>query len=217
MDIQLNIVIKNRIYREGIAAYFSTEKGIKTGVLSANASDALLKIKQSSPDIIVIDSYADELLANIRKIQLTKPQVKIILLLFIYEKEVVRRCVELGIQGIITNNDSLAELEQCIYSVSQGRLSYPCELASLLTNIKPIENRHRFDSLESELCLTCRQKNVLQLIAIGHSNKEIARKLNIQLPTVKNHVHQILERLNVKNRCEAAALYQQANRDVLKV
>lgn len=61
---------------------------------------------------------------------------------------------------------------------------------------------------EQAIDLTARQTRVLQLIASGFSNKEIARKLNIQTATVKNHVHQILERLKVKNRCAAASVYR---------
>lgn len=205
MDIHLSIVIKSRIYLEGIAEYFN--HACSHFIVSSkedSAVKAIGKIESHPPNVLVIDSSIEDFFLVIEHVKQNFPSVKVIALAFKEENSFLRQCVSCGVEGIVTEDDSLQELKNCISTVLKGRLSYPSEITYHF--VPCASNKNGVKNYGSQL--TSRQTKVLGLIVEGYSNKEIARKLGIQLATVKNHVHQILDRLNAKNRCEAAAVYR---------
>jgi len=110
-----------------------------------------------------------------------------------------------GIAGFVTSEASVAELVAAIESVARGEsLCSPSVVAALLRRLGSLARS--WAEADPTQPLTRREREILELIDEGLSNKQIAQRLRIELPTVKNHVHNILGKLGVRRRAEAAAL-----------
>ena len=204
MEIQLNLIIESRIYLEGITAYLEGDSAITVQKSFCSSATAFREMKQSDANVVVIDSHIKDAFPLVEFIKNEYTDTKVILMLFGEDNRIARTCLQAGAEGLITNSDGMQDLKNCIDIVHSGHLCYPAEFVNQLYSSSITLPR----DLPSPNLLTSRQIKVVELIANGHSNKEIARKLNIQLSTVKNHVHQILDRMHVRNRCEAAAVYR---------
>ncbi|MFT5277533.1 MAG: two-component system nitrate/nitrite response regulator NarL [Glaciecola sp.] len=208
MDIQLSLIIESRIYREGISNYINAKIDMAVTYTFSSATRAIRSVDQCFADIAIIDGSIRDALLLVNTIKDTHPKMKIILLIFSSEVSFPGKCIALGAEGIVTTTDGMEDLKACILTVYSGHLCYPQEMSALFSNrvarFPKVEDLRRFE----RPLLTQRQTVVMQLIGNGLSNKEIARKLNIELSTVKNHVHQILQRLHVKSRLEASAQFR---------
>lgn len=216
MDIQLSLIIECNIYRECITNALNTNCDMSVTHSFSSANQAIRSVDHCESDIILIDGNARDLSNLIDAIKETHPHIKTILLVNTLNSSIFEQYVSLGTEGVVTHSDSLPDLITCILSVHSGHLCYPKEMSRLLKGqfFKP-HTQDAGAAIERPL-LTRRQTIVMELIATGLSNKEIARQLNIELSTVKNHVHQILERLKVKSRLEASARFRvQPNRSSL--
>ncbi len=119
------------------------------------------------------------------------------------DQDSVIACAEAGIAGYATPNSSLAELVQTIRAAARGDFSCPPHIAAgLLRRLATVAPR---ELPAYQARLTLRECEIVSLIERGLSNKEIARRLGIQLATVKNHVHNILDKLGVARRADAVA------------
>ena len=118
------------------------------------------------------------------------------------ESEVIA-CAEAGAAGLVTLEGSLDDLEAMLESVGRGEtLCSPRVAAALLRRVAALADDH---AASGHARLTAREREIVQLVDRGLSNKEIARELQIELTTVKNHVHNILDKLHVRRRADAAA------------
>lgn len=205
--MKLSLVLESKIYRESISNHLNALHGMSVISSFALAVQATRNIDQCLADVVLIDGNADNVFQLISSIKDTHPNKKVVLLVFKHDS-LAEKYISMGVEGIVSNNDCLDDLKNCISTVHSGHLCYPNQVADLFQN-----NATRSQGLVNRMTfkrpiLTSRQTIVMQHIAKGLTNKEIARKLNIELSTVKNHVHQILERLQVKNRSQAAAQYR---------
>ncbi|WP_158770380.1 response regulator transcription factor [Paraglaciecola sp. L1A13] len=207
MDIELSLIIESRIYREVISSHLNSSKGIKVANTYSSSKQAIRTIDQCFTDIAIIDGSINDVLLLITTIKEVQPLTKIVLITSCFGMTLSGEYIALGVEGIITNSDGVDDLKNCIATVHSGHLCYPKEIANLFrSNISSVREIGT-QIYDGRPVLTRRQSIVMQLIAIGLSNKEIARRLNIEVSTVKNHVHQILERMHVKSRSEAVARY----------
>jgi two-component system nitrate/nitrite response regulator NarL len=111
---------------------------------------------------------------------------------------------EAGVVGYVTRHASLAELKDAVERAAAGETNLSSRMAlTILRHIARLATQHGNPALVPQL--TSRELEVAELIDEGLSNKEIARRLRIEVPTVKNHVHSILKKLRVTRRSEAAA------------
>ena len=116
---------------------------------------------------------------------------------------------EAGAAGYLLRSDPLVELVAVIGSVARGETRCsPRVAAALLRRVATLSHERRHQAEPTRL--TAREREVLQLVDDGLSNKQIARRLSIELRTVKNHVHHILEKFQVHRRAEAAARFRMA-------
>ena len=115
--------------------------------------------------------------------------------------------------GFVTCDNTLDELVDCVHSVLDGELSCSPRISSMLLRrvAQLARERSPYDGRELS-ALTPRQTRILQLLRMGQSNKQIARELGIELATVKNHVHNLLQRLQLRHRHEAASVLLPADR-----
>ncbi|TQV87736.1 response regulator transcription factor [Aliikangiella coralliicola] len=206
--IHIGVFSSVKIYQEGIVERLKQESGmaIVTPDL-AQYRKACLFLDQF--EILIIDNGYSHLAEFVQLTKQQKPGLKIIVLNLLDDDQSIIQCMEYGVDGIISKQESLADLMDCIQTVINNKKRYnPDAIQQLIGRFSHNNYTGEKKHLES---LTGRQKNVLELVEMGYSNKQIARTLGIEVATVKNHVHSILEKLEVSSRCEAAAFFRRQN------
>ncbi len=207
MTIGVVIICDIRIYREGIMQALGREAGINVVAAVADEREALAQLGGHLPDVVLLDMAMTGALRILERIHKATPAVKVLALTVTETRSDVNACAEAGVAEVLTREASMADLIASIYAALRGELHCsPRVGALLLERVAALAARtQKKTPIET---LTRRQLQVLTLLEAGHSNKEIAHTLSIEVATVKNHVHHILECLHVSNRGEAAALYR---------
>ncbi len=204
-SIRIKVISDVSLYREGIISQLKQFSDLDVqGISSAdlNACTDLI-----SATAILIDVSFPDLQLIIDGIRTQKLDTKIVVLNLFDQPSTVLECAQKGVEAFISKSDDIEELTRCIYQVIEGSYHYNSDITQLL--LKQINRSEQSAAQHHQLeLLTHRQSCVLQLLESGKSNKEIAKTLGIEVTTVKNHVHTILDKLQVHSRCEAAALFR---------
>jgi two-component system, NarL family, nitrate/nitrite response regulator NarL len=191
-----------RIYREGLCRVLAEEPAVRVLGTAAVLADAVVLLEDMSVDVMLFDVATGPTMAGLRQLARYE-HLRVIALGVVEDQDSVIACAEAGIAGYATPDSSLAELVQTIRAAARGDFSCPPHIAAgLLRRLAVAEPR---DLPAPQARLTLREREIVGLIDRGLSNKEIARRLGIQLATVKNHVHNILDKLGVTRRADAAA------------
>ena len=198
------IVCHVRMYREGLAAALAHDDRFEVALTAATAADAVDGIRTRQPDLALVDTATVDIGAAVQELRGAAPALPVVAIAVPETDERVVHCAEAGVAAIVTREGGLAELLDTLESVQRGELlCTPRVAASLLRRVGVLAaDRPPPGAAEA---LTTRERQVVRLIDDGLSNKEIARTLSIELATVKNHVHHILGKLQVRRRAEAAA------------
>lgn len=157
------------------------------------------------------DATAFDLLDEMR---ITHPQTKVLVMGVQEQPSVIIRYIEAGATGYILQNESVEEMVQKLQAAHEEKAIISPSMAAVmmerLAHLANLETPLAFtEARASQLDeLTSREEEVLQLITDGYTNQEIADELFIECGTVKNHVHNILRKLEVNNRHEAASIFQ---------
>jgi two-component system nitrate/nitrite response regulator NarL len=195
------------LYREGLAATLG-----RTGAISVvgSAADVAQGLEQwnalaEPADVILLDTIPADAELRIRTLLGELPDVPVLALTVPNRETEILAFAEAGIAGFVTLEASVAELVEAIESVARGEaLCSPSVAAALLLRLASLARSRT--TADPTGPLTAREREILALIDEGLSNKQIAQRLRIELPTVKNHVHHILVKLGAGRRAEAAAL-----------
>jgi DNA-binding NarL/FixJ family response regulator len=188
----------HRLLREAFAQLL--EPACEVVGVVADGRALLAAAAELRPDIVVLDIAMPQLngLDAARQLQRTMPAVKLIFLTVTEDPDVAAEAFQAGAAGYLLKNSAASELLQAIQEVAQGR-SYVTPLATrgLLNSFThPLESRKRTGELSP------RQREVLQLLAEGHTMKEIARILKITPRTVAFHKYSIMDALGAKSSAE---------------
>lgn len=205
MTVGVLIVCDVRLYGEGLMRVLLDHPDVDPVCVVRTSSEAVAGLTRVSSDVVLVDCSMASCVEVIRDIADSTPRAPILVygLSARAENEVVAYA-EAGAFGYVTRDSSLEDLVGCITAaaVGESRCS-PRVAASLMRSVRRLGAMRVADPRDT---LTRRESHVLDLISDGLSNKEIARQLNIEVSTVKNHVHNLLSKLNVCRRNEAAAL-----------
>lgn len=202
--ITVLIVADIRLYREGLAQVLERQEQFHVAGTAADAEGALARLRASCPQVVLVDMAMAESLATVRAITDLAPDVKVLALSVAETEGDVFACAEAGIAGYVPRHGSLTDLVAALDSVARGEALFsPRMAASLLRRVAALAAQQPDGSLQFHL--TPREREILRLLDEGLANKEIALRLGIEVATVKNHVHNILEKLQVHRRGEAAA------------
>jgi two-component system nitrate/nitrite response regulator NarL len=202
--IRVVVISDIRIYREGLARSLGDAESIAVAGTASAADEAMRLITAGKVDTALLDMTGDDSLALVRSIAALAPHVKIVALAMPDGDRHVIAGAEAGVAGYVTREASLDELVATVQSVANGEM--PCSArvaAALARRLASVVSARAADPSGE---LTAREREVLQLMGDGHSNKEIAQRLCIEVATVKNHVHNILGKLQVVRRGQAVAL-----------
>jgi two-component system, NarL family, nitrate/nitrite response regulator NarL len=202
MKTRIFIVGDIRFYREGLARCLAQTYDV-VGTASDNR-EALQDLSELQPDLVLVDMASLESLSTVRALVEFAEEVKVVAVAVPETAGHVLACAEAGISGYVSREASLGDLVGTIESVATGEtVCSPRIVASLFRRVASLAAERAPDSPRATL--TAREAEILDLIDQGLSNKEIAGRLFIEVATVKNHVHNILEKLHVHRRAEAAA------------
>jgi two-component system NarL family response regulator len=201
--IRVFIADDNRLLREGLAAMLIEIEDIHVVGMASSGMQALEHIKKLVPDIALVDIGMPDKdgLDVTQALHTDLPEVKVIILGMPDLTDEIMTCIEAGAAGYVLKEASFEYLVESIRLVQQGEsFCSPRMAASLFSRVAELV-RERIP--ESAVKLTPREVEVVNKIADGLSNKEIADKLFIEEQTVKNHIHNILDKLQLHNRLEA--------------
>lgn len=199
--IRVLIISDIRLYRDGLVHVLERDERI--GVVGArSAHDADATLAASPPDVALLDMAHPTAMSVMRDITSRFPSVKVVALGVSQQDGDVIACAEAGVAGYVFRDASLEELRATIESAARGELR--CSPAMAATLLRRVANLASAQP-SAPTNLTRREQEIVDLISEGLSNKQIAARLFIEVPTVKNHIHSILEKLGVRTRAEAAA------------
>lgn len=181
------------VVREGLAAMIGRRAEMQVVAEASNGVQAVELALQHKPDILLMDLRMPQMggVEAIRTIRAAWPEARVIVLTTFDGDEDIFRALQAGAKGYLLKDTPREELLEAIRAVYAGRKHIPSEVAAKLA-----------DRLTSET-LTEREREVLQLIVAGQSNKEIGASLNISEGTVKVHVNSLLGKLGVSDRTQA--------------
>lgn len=206
--ISLVLIDDNRLLREGIAVLVEAQPGFRVLAASADADEALQKAREARPDVILLDFGLEDhdSLSLTATVHAEVPGARIIVMGLMPLQEDVANYVRAGASGFIMKDASFEDFFATIRAVAGGAEVLPPALTnSLFSQIaRNASSGSKARVLES-VRLTNRERQVIDLLAEGLSNKEIATRLHIAVHTVKSHVHNVLEKLALHSRLEVAA------------
>jgi len=209
MDVTVLVVDDQRLIREGIASLLAIQESIKVVGVAENGEEAIQLALKLTPDIILMDVRMPimdgiEATAQIRQ-QL--PACQVLMLTTFDDEEYIVKSLLAGACGYLLKDIPASDLAQAIRLTQRGVYQIAPSVAGKLVgrlDRKIIEQPEKQISIPPEIDLTMREMDVLRLVATGATNREIAQDLCVSEGTVKNHVSNILSRLGLRDRIQAA-------------
>ncbi|EKN69136.1 two-component response regulator [Neobacillus bataviensis LMG 21833] len=208
MSIRILIADDHHVVRRGLVFFLRTQKGLDIVGEAANGEEAVHLAKSLKPDLILMDLAMPEMdgVQATRIIKKEQPEIKIMMLTSFSDQDHVIPALEAGASGFQLKDIQPDELVASIRNIMNGENQlHPMATSHLLANLS---NKGKTDKMEE---LTKRELDVLKEIAKGKSNKEIASSLFITEKTVKTHVSNLLAKLELQDRTQAA-LYAVKNK-----
>jgi two-component system, NarL family, nitrate/nitrite response regulator NarL len=200
-NIRLAIIDAHPMFRVGIAHILTKSGGCEVVAEGAGVEDALRIARQYAPDVLVLDLHADLCGDAIRRIAAECPATRILVLTVLADEDLVIAALQAGAAGYMLKGASGSELVESVQRVHRGEAYvYPALAARLLQGPRGPAKPDAFSTL------TIREEQILNHLTRGLSNKEIGRELNLSEKTVKHYVTTLFEKLQVRNRLEAALL-----------
>ena len=209
MDVNTRILVfhRNQLFRDCLAAFLQNHLDYDTLAVDHTATDQVDVLLQDAADLLLLDlNLPDDLAIEItRAVQDRHLSCKVVLLVP-DEHERLMECISAGTHGCVAERSSLKDLSEAIARVLQGETFCSADLvATVFSQLSRYARKPSWKSsnIKADPRLTIREQEILELLAKRRSNKEIASELCVSLFTVKNHVHNILEKLEVESRVEA--------------
>jgi two-component system, NarL family, nitrate/nitrite response regulator NarL len=194
------VVSPTRVYRESLVHMLVEEGSMSVVAAAARIGDLTPLLSTAAVDVVLFDLATDGGLAALQRLSWDS-QLKVVVLGLNEDEGHIVDCARAGIAGYVTQDANVHELMRRIDDAIIGEFNCPPRVAATLLRSLALPTVD--DCQIAPARLTPREWEIVQLIERGLSNKEIAQYLSIQLATVKNHVHNILEKLGVRRRAEA--------------
>ncbi|MFH0736258.1 MAG: response regulator transcription factor [bacterium] len=205
--IRLLLIEDNRLLREGILAILKPYKDINIIAASGNGKSTFGEIQKLKPNVILLDLGLRNQ-NSLHVVEIVKndfPEAKIIVMDLAPVQADINRYVEAGANGFILKDASLNDFLITIRKVSEGaNVLPPLSVETLFTEIVENAVGEGKSHLSEAVKMTNREREVIDLLSVGKSNKEIGQKMHISAYTVKSHIHNIMEKLMLHTRLEVA-------------
>lgn len=204
MTIKVLIADDHKLFRQGLIGLMKTREDLVEVIGEAETGEEAIQMAEKlNPDVILMDIYMPQLdgLQAAKEIHKLFPHIAVVMLTSSERDGHLYEAAQIGVSGYLLKSLDATELFDLLQGVTQGEPAMTRAMASKL--LKSVANRMA-DEDKGEQSLTERELFVLRLVASGASNQEIAEKLTISINTVKSHIKNILEKLQLENRTQAA-------------
>ena len=201
--IRTALIDDHPLFREGVRLTLGRVEDFEVVAEGANADDAIHIARTAAPDIILMDvRMPGSGIAAAAALAETDPEIKVVLLTASESESDVTAAMAAGVRGYVLKGVGGLELAEILRAVHAGQFYVaPALAAVMLRRIKQPESESA--TLDVSENLTAREDQILNLVAQGLTNKEIARKLDISEKTVKHYMTLIMQKMHVRNRVEA--------------
>jgi DNA-binding NarL/FixJ family response regulator len=208
------VMAENRLLRETLVRLFHKRSEISIVGDTCCSEFAIDAIACAKADLLLLDCFEpkhapDDWLADLQE---SIPEIKVVLFGMDEDAEVFLRAVRRGIAGYVLKNASAIDLLDAVRTVAQGEAACPPKFCKVLFKTLADGTTEEKDGRGiSQFDLTQRQRQLMSLVAMGLSNKEIAANLNLSEFTVKNHIYRVMKQVDAQNRHEAVSLIRNAD------
>lgn len=209
------VIEDNRLLREGITAMIDKEIDLKVAASFSDCAKALQWIDGSAPDLILLDLGLrnQNSLNFVKGLKKIYPDIKIVIMDLAPVQEDVLVFVQAGVSGFIVKDATIEDFIITIRNVIKGEKVLPHNLTDSLFSqiISYAVTESDASRVIESVIMTKRERQVIELVADGSSNKDIAQKLHLSPYTIKSHVHNILEKLTLHSRVQIAKFANDTN------
>lgn len=206
--IRMLAVDDHPVVLSGLSAMLKNNKDIEIVGLTASVKKAVEMTKKLQPDVVVMSlslALQDEM-ESIRQMRSQSPGSRILVFSCLEKEEFVMQALKAGASGFLSKKAGLMELEQAVTRLAQGESWLSPSLITYVLDQVTQENRE----IKPIVKLTKREQEVLQYMASGYGNQEIAGLMSLSMATVHSHVSHLLEKLNASNRTQAVIFAMRA-------
>lgn len=198
--IRIMLVDDHKVVRDGIKYYFEDQPDCEVVQEAGNGLEALEVLKESPVDIVITDISMPEMdgIGLLKAIRETMPDQKVIALTMLSEVQHVKEMISHGVNAYLLKNCNEEEILKAVREVQSGSTYFAKDVTQSLIDDLAGKRRPK-QRLTIETPLSAREKEVLKLIAMEHTNQEIADKLFISVRTVDSHKRNLLEKTGAKN------------------
>ena len=205
------IVAENRLLRESLARLLRKRSDLSV-IGEASYSEATSEtVAAAQAQLVLLDcmmsAHGPDLICNLRE---SAPHVRLVLFGMDDDADIFLQAVRLGVNGYLLKNASASELVDALRSVAQGEAVCPSKFCKVLFQAVSSEANQQAaiadQRADARFELTQRQRQLMSLVAMGMSNKEIAANLNLSEFTVKNHIYRVMKQVDAQTRHEACHL-----------
>jgi DNA-binding NarL/FixJ family response regulator len=208
--VKVYVVAENRLLRETLVRLFRKRSEINIVGDTCCSDSSIEHIATASSDLLLLDCFdanntsGDDWLSALQE---SIPEIKVVLFGMDEDPDMFIQAVRRGVAGYVLKNASATDLLEAVRTVAQGEATCPPKFCKVLfkalaSGSSPEKNGR--STLQFEL--THRQRQLMSLVAMGLSNKEIAANLNLSEFTVKNHIYRVMKQVDAQTRHEAVNL-----------
>lgn len=196
--IRILLADDHELIRTGIRNLIGSNKDFQIIGESADGEDTVAKVRQLHPDVVIVDISMPKLsgIDATRRIRVEFPSVKVLVLTMHENAEYVYQILKSGASGYLLKNAGKDEITEAIYAVTKGSKFFSPRISELMIS-EYVRNAEKRDEKTGEASLTRREKEVLNYIARGMNNQQIAENLFISPRTVETHRTNIMQKLNI--------------------
>jgi two-component system, NarL family, response regulator DegU len=204
------LATENRLLRDTLARLLRKQSGIRVAGMVASSENLFQQVQESTCDMVLTDfAPGSGNFLKLRDLDCTNPHPKIILMGMEDDPDIFMQAIRFGVRGYVLKDASALEIVAAIRHVGRGEAICPPNLCMALIEYVRCQEQETPESSSSTGTiagrLTHRQVQLMNLVANGLSNKEIAARLNLSQYTVKNHLRRVMRQVEARNRYDAVA------------
>jgi DNA-binding NarL/FixJ family response regulator len=194
----------NRVIRDAVAALLVEVPAVHVAGTTGLDADTLEAVERWRPDMVLLPAVGERTVELTRAITRRFAGMRVVVFGIKEVPERVTEVIEAGAAGYVREEASVEEFREVVQLVARGEARVAPRIAStLFSRLATLAAARRASERARNVRLTPRELEILRLVAEGLTNKEIAARLHVEQQTIKNHVHNILERLSLRRRQQA--------------
>jgi DNA-binding NarL/FixJ family response regulator len=197
--LRILVADDHEIVRRGLCALLKTHAEWEVCAEAADGREAIDKVQQLKPDIVILDIGMPNLngLTAARQILQTRPHQKILILTITEEEQVVREVLEAGARGFVLKSDAARDLVAAVEALQAGTTSFTSRIGEMVLRAYLNKKQGHSEGVPKLSSLTSREREIVQLLAEGKSTKEVAFFFSLSIRTAEKHRWNIMRKLGI--------------------